>query len=86
MAAPAQVTWVKVANNGAEVVAIGGIRKRFFGESQWHLSTQDAITLIEQDEWRFFVEVDEEKEWLDVLEAPDGKKTISVDGPVKVLL
>ncbi|MGS5047426.1 MULTISPECIES: hypothetical protein [unclassified Mameliella] len=41
---------------------------------------------MEQDEWCFFVEVDDEKEWLDVREGADGRKTISADGPAKFLL
>lgn len=86
MAAPAQVTWAKAAENGAEILEIGGTRSSFFGTSKWRLSVEDAIALIEQDEWRFFVEIDDEKEWLDVCEETDGTKTISADGPVKVLL
>ncbi|EAQ04290.1 hypothetical protein OB2597_09109 [Pseudooceanicola batsensis HTCC2597] len=80
------MTWVKTAPDGAEIVAIGGIRKSFFGKSQWRLSMEDAIALIEQDEWRFFVEIDEEKAWLDICEDADGGKTISADGPLKILL
>jgi hypothetical protein len=86
MAAPAQVTWAKVADNGAQLLAIGGVRKSFFGKSQWRLSTEEAIAMIEQDEWRFFVEIDDEKAWLDVLEEPDGSKTISAGGPLRNLL
>ncbi|BBU54874.1 hypothetical protein KU6B_11390 [Mameliella alba] len=86
MAAPAQVTWAKAARNGAEIVAIGGVRKSFFGKSKWSLTAEEAIVLMEQDEWCFFVEVDDEKEWLDVREGADGRKTISADGPAKFLL
>ena len=86
MAAPAQVTWAKAAENGAAIVAIGGVRKSLFGKSKWSLSAEEAIALMERDEWRFFVEVDEEKEWLDVCEDADGTKTISADGPAKTLL
>ena len=86
MAASAQVTWARTADNGAEIIAIGGIRKSFFGKTQWRLSAEEAIAMIEQDEWRFFVEIDDEKEWLDVSKAPDGTKALSADGPVKNLL
>ena len=86
MAAPAQVTWAKAAENGAAIVAIGGVRKSLFGKSKWSLSADEDIALMERDEWRFFVEVDEEKEWLDVCEDADGTKTISADGPAKTLL
>lgn len=84
MAAPAQVTWAKTAPNGADIVAIGGVRRSFFGRSEWQLSVDDAISMIEQDEWRFFVEVDDEREWLDVREDPNGTKILR--GPIKTLL
>ena len=86
MAASAQVTWAKTAENGAEIVAIGGVRKSFFGKTEWRLSAEEAIAMIEQDEWRFFIEIGDEKEWLDISEAPDGTKAISTKGPVKTLL
>ncbi len=86
MGAPAQVTWAKVAENGKEIEIIGGVRRTLFGKSQWQLSKDDAITLMEQDEWRFFVEIDEKKEWIDIDEDPDGTKTISADGPVGLLI
>lgn len=86
MAAPAQVTWAELAENGAEIAAIGGIRRTLFGKAQWRLSVDDAIELMEMDEWRFFIETDEEKNWLDICENGDGSKTISADGPIKALL
>lgn len=86
MAAPAQVTWAKLAGNGKDIEAIGGIRKSLFGKAQWQLSTDEAIALMEQDEWRFFVEIEDQKEWLDIDEDPDGTKTLSVDGPVRSLI
>lgn len=86
MAAPAQVTWARAAKTGGEIVALGGVRRSLFGKSEWELTAEEAIVLMEQDEWRFFVEIDESKEWLDVCREPDGSKTISAEGPAKVLL
>ncbi|MGR3802810.1 hypothetical protein [Marinibacterium profundimaris] len=86
MGAPAQVTWAKAAKDGSEIVAIGGVRKWFLGKSQWQLTTSEAVALMELDEWRFFVEIDDEKAWIDVCEDADGAKTISPDGPVRYLL
>ncbi|MBD3625503.1 MAG: hypothetical protein HUJ24_09020 [Rhodobacteraceae bacterium] len=86
MAAPAQVTWAAAAGNGAEIVAIDGIRKSLFGTSRWRLPASDAIACMELDEWRFFVEIDGKQEWLDGCQADDGDKVISADGAVSVLL
>ncbi|MCE0504085.1 hypothetical protein LR948_01825 [Roseivivax sp. GX 12232] len=86
MAAPAQVTWAKTDKTGAEIVAIGGVRKSLFGKAEWRLSVEEAVTLIEQDEWRFFVEDRGDRLWLDLCEDEEGAKTISADGPVKLLL
>ncbi|MGR3322760.1 MAG: hypothetical protein ACU0DK_12600 [Pseudooceanicola sp.] len=86
MAAPVQVTWAKLADNRSEIMAIGGVRKSLFGRSEWKLSADDVIASIEQDEWRFFVEIDDEREWLELREEPDGTKSIDVDGPIKNLL
>ena len=86
MAAPAEVTWAEAAEDGSEIVALGGVKKSLFGRSEWTLSAEDAIRLMEQDEWRFFVETDEETEWLVVSEEVDGSKKISADGPVSALL
>ena len=46
MAASAQVTWARTADNGAEIIAIGGIRKSFFGKTQLRLSPEEAIAMI----------------------------------------
>lgn len=86
MAAPAQVTWAEYGADGAKLVSIGGYRRSFFGKANWQLSAEDAINLIELDEWCFFVEVDDGKAWLDVDEEPDGTKTLVADRPIKNLL
>ncbi|MGY9048319.1 hypothetical protein P775_24495 [Puniceibacterium antarcticum] len=85
MAAPAQVTWVKTDPSGAEILKLGGTRRSFFSKSSWELSAREAIALVEQDEWRFYVEVDEKKGWLEVLEQPDGTRKFSNQGPIQIL-
>ncbi len=86
MAAPAQVTWARATGTGDEIVAIGGLRKSLFGMSRWSLPAEDAIACIEHDEWRFYVEIDGKREWLDIRETDDGDKVLSAEGPVSVLL
>lgn len=86
MAAPAEVTWVKTDPTGAEILKIGGTRRGFFSKSNWELSVKEAIALVEQDEWRFFVHVDNRKGWLEVLEEPDGSKKFSAKGPLQKLM
>lgn len=85
MAAPAQVTWAKFDSRGENVLLIGGRRRSFFGSSDWQLSAEEAVALIEQDEWHFFVEIDDEREWLEVSEEPDGSKTLAAEGPILAL-
>ncbi|MZR11444.1 hypothetical protein GQE99_00160 [Maritimibacter sp. DP07] len=86
MAAPAQVTWAEVGANGSEVVMIGGERRTLFGRSKWQLSVADAITMIEQDEWRFFVEEDGDTDWLEIRETPEGDKVLPLSGPISKVL
>ena len=86
MAASAEITWAQADDDGATIVAIGGTRKSFFGTSQWHLSAEEAIALTEQDEWRFFVENEGEKAWIEIVEDADGAKTISADGAIRTML
>lgn len=85
MAAPAKVTWAKFDACGENVLRIGGRRRSLFGSSEWQLSVEEAITLIEQGEWRFFVEIDDEKEWLELSEDEDGSKTLAAEGPIRKL-
>lgn len=81
MAAQAQVTWATTTGaSSADVQMLGGVVKRLFGKSNWKLKPEDAIASIEHDEWRFFVELDEEKVWLEVDETADGLKKLSLPG------
>lgn len=86
MAAPAEVTWVKTDSSGDKILKIGGHRRGFFGKSDWELSEEQAIQLIQQDEWNFYVDCGDTKGWLDVQEAPDGSKSLDVDGPIQRLM
>ncbi|MDU8913401.1 hypothetical protein [Aestuariicoccus sp. MJ-SS9] len=86
MAAAAQVTWAKFDAKHSEIIAIGGVRKSFFGTSQWQLSAEEAVAAMEHDEWRFFVEVDNTRHWVEIDEEADRGKTLSVDGPIKALM
>lgn len=86
MAATAQVTWAEFDADDSKVVAIGGVRKSFFGTSQWQLSAEEAVAAIDQDEWRFYVNVDDTRQWLDISEEPDGCKSLSTDGPIATLM
>ncbi len=65
---------------------IGGICRNLFGKSDWELSEAQAIALVEQDEWVFYVDIDHRKGWLELKELPDGSKTLSADGPIKRLM
>ena len=81
MTAQAQVTWAKSSNSSdAGIEKIGGVTKRLFGRVNWGLKPDDAIAMIEQDEWRFFVEVEDEKVWLEVEETVDGQKRLALSG------
>ena len=61
---------------------LGGYVKKFFGKAPWQLRPEDAIASIEHDEWRFYVELDGEKVWLEVEEDPQGQKKLSLSGEV----
>lgn len=81
MAAPAQVTWAKSsASSEAGIEKLGGVTKRLFGKVNWGLRPNDAIAMIEQDEWRFFIEFEDEKVWLEVEETVDGQKRLALSG------
>jgi len=81
MAAPAQVTWARSsASSEAGIDKLGGVVKRLFGQANWGLKPDDAIAMIEQDEWRFFVELEDDKVWLEVEETEDGLKRLSLAG------
>ena len=86
MATPAQVTWAKADDSRRTLVAIGGRRKSFFGRSEWALSAEEAIALIEQDEWRFFVDDEDQQVWLEVDEDDSGSKALRATGPIRRLL
>jgi len=64
----------------ATLIKLGGVMKRFFGTSSWRLRPDDAIAMIEQDEWRFFIEIDDEKVWLEIEETEDGNKKLGLSG------
>lgn len=83
MAVPAQVTWANTSTKpGTDIRQLGGYVKRFFGRAPWQLRPEDAIASIEHDEWRFYVELDGEKVWLEVEEDPQGQKKLSLSGEV----
>lgn len=83
MAVPAKVTWAKMSDySEATLVKLGGVTKRLFGWSSWQLEPHDAIAMIEQDEWRFFIEIDGQKLWLEIDEADDGEKRLGLSGKV----
>lgn len=86
MGAPAEVKWVTTDPSSSEILKIGGTHKRLFGKSEWELSVDEAIALVERDEWRFFVDIDDQKSWLEVYDEPDGTKKFRVDGPIKTLM
>jgi len=86
MGAPAEVKWVKTDPSGAEILKIGGTYRKLFGKSEWELSIDEAIALVERDEWRFFVDVNDQKSWLEVYEEPDGTKAFHPDGPIQTLM
>lgn len=86
MATPAEVTWVKTDTSGTEIVALGGRRRTLFGSIPWQLKAADAIAMIEQDEWRFFVDGDEGTCWLEVHRASDGDKSLRGEEAVQALL
>ena len=79
MATPAQVTWAtSSASSEAGIEKLGGVIKRLFGKANWGLKPDDAIAMIEQDEWRFFIEFEDEKVWLEVEETEDGLKRLGL--------
>ena len=81
MALAAQVTWASTeGTSGATVQQLGGTVKRLFGKANWQLDPKDVVACIEQDEWKFFVELEGEKAWLEVEEAEDGQKILSLTG------
>lgn len=81
MTIAAQVTWAEMSNSSeATLLKLGGVMKRFFGKSYWQLKPDDAISMIEQDEWRFYIEIDDEKVWLEIEETVDGRKHLGLSG------
>ena len=83
MAVPAQVTWAKTSTQpGADIRQLGGYVKKLFGMAPWQLRSEDAIASIEHDEWRFYVELEGEKVWLEVEEDPRGRKRLKLSGEV----
>jgi hypothetical protein len=42
--------------------------------------------MIEQDEWRFFVEEDGDTDWLEIRETPEGDKVLPLSGPISKVL
>lgn len=79
MAVAAQVTWAETSNSSeATLVKLGGVMKRLFGKANWQLKADDAISMIEQDEWRFYIEIEDEKVWLEIEETVDGQKRLGL--------
>ena len=74
--------WIKTDPSGADILKIGGTYQRLFGKSKCELSVKEAIALVERDEWRFLIDVDDRKILLEVLEKPDGTKKFNSDGPL----
>lgn len=86
MSLAAQVTWAETDARNSQIVAIGGVRKSFFGTSHWQLSADEAIAAIQHDEWSFIVEIDDTRQWLDIVEEPNGQKSLSTDGPIRSVM
>jgi len=85
MAIPAEVTWVKTDPSGAEILKISGTRRSSLSKSRWELSVDQAIALVELDKWRFYVEVENSKERLEVVTESISSKTFRF-APIRALM
>ncbi len=50
-----------------------------FVTSQWRITQQEAIRLIETGEWQFYVEVDRDRVWVEVAISRFGNKYLKTE-------